>query len=157
MRIGIGKDIHKLEEGEYLTLGGIKIPSKLKSVSYSDGDVLIHALIDSIFGALGLGDIGETFKDSDPLNKGKSSIEFLKETVLILKRENKKIVNIDTIITLEEPKLKENKLKIRKNLTNLLDINENQINIKAGTNEGFDSLGRKESIEAIAITLLEDL
>ncbi len=155
LRIGLGKDIHKLEKGDYLVLGGVKIASNFKSVSFSDGDVLTHALIDALLGSIGKGDIGDLFKDDDIKNKDRSSIEFLKEVKKILDKEKAHIVNIDSYIALEEPKLKENKAIIRKNLAKTLLINENLINIKAGTNEGFGSIGRKEAIEAIVVCLVE--
>ena len=155
IKIGFGKDIHKLEKGDYLILGGVQIPSKFKSVSFSDGDVLTHALIDALLGSIGKGDIGDHFKDDDIKNKNRLSIEFLIEVKKMLDSAKAKIINIDSLIVLEEPKLKENKAKIIKNLAKTLSINENSINIKAGTNEGFDAIGKKKAIEATVVCLVE--
>lgn len=156
MRIGFGKDIHGLKEGEEIIIGGVKIPSKLTSYSYSDGDCLIHAIIDSLLGASGNKDIGEIFKDNDLINKGRSSISMLEEINEKYISEIYSISNIDTFISLEEPKLKDYKEKIKENIAKTLKIDSNKVSIKAGTNEGFGSVGKKEAIECYSVCLLEE-
>ncbi len=156
MRIGFGKDIHGLKEGEEIIIGGVKIPSKLTSYSYSDGDCLTHAIIDSLLGASGNKDIGEIFKDSDEINKGRSSISMLIEINEIYIKSKYSISNIDTYISLEEPKLKDYKEKIKENISKALNIDKSRVSIKAGTNEGFGSVGKKEAIECYSVCLLEE-
>lgn len=156
MRIGFGKDLHILKKGDFLNLGGVKIPSPLTAESVSDGDVLIHALCDAILGALGKGDIGEMFPPNDPKNKGRNSTEFLVEVKKLLDDSEYEISNIDTLILLETPSLKNFKEKIKENLSKILDISKKQINIKAGTNEGVDAIGHKEAIKATVVVLLEE-
>lgn len=155
MKIGFSKDIHKLIKGDYLLLGGVKIPSIYKIDSYSDGDCLTHSLIDAILGAAGLGDIGDLFSDTDLINKNRSSIGMLK---IIKEMVDKDYIigNIDVFISLESPKLKEYKNVIKENLAKELNIESKKINIKAGTNEGFDSVGKKMAIECYSVVLLEE-
>lgn len=157
MKIGIGSDIHKLKRNAKLMIGGVNIPSKKGAVSYSDGDVLIHSLIDAILGALNKKDIGELFPSTERNFKNIESSILLKKVNEILKEEKYKIVNIDTIISLEEPKLVDYKDEIALNLANLLKIDKNQISIKAKTNEKFDSIGKKKAISCLAIILLEEV
>ncbi len=156
MRIGLGKDIHKLKKGYSLTLGGIEIPYKKGLESYSDGDCLIHSLIDAIFGALAHEDIGRTFPNNDPKYKNIASTELLKETKNILNDSNYKISNIDVFISCEEPKLSPFIDKMRENIASILEINLSDISIKAGTNEGLGYIGKKKGIECISVVLLED-
>ena len=156
MRVGLGKDIHILKKGYDLILGGTKIPFKKGLVSYSDGDCLIHSIIDAILGALSLGDIGQKFPDNDPKYKGISSLTLLKETKKFIDESNYKISNIDCFISCEKPKLKDyiNEMKI--NISDILDINLDQISIKAGTNEKMGYIGRSKAIECESIVLLEE-
>ncbi len=156
MRIGFGKDIHILKENIDLIIGGVKIPSSLGSYSYSDGDALTHAIIDSLLGALALKDIGEHFKDSDIKNHNRSSLEMLKITKEMIDKQNYKISNIDTYICLEQPKLKEYKSLIQQKLSETLNIEPSRISIKAGTNEGIGEVGNSKAIECYAICLLEE-
>ena len=152
--VGFGYDIHKLEQGEKLILGGIKILSNKKITAHSDGDVLIHSIIDALLGAAGLGDIGEHFPDNDPKYKDIDSTKLLK----IVKQwiENKKlyIVNIDATIVLEAPKLSAYKNDIKNNLAKILNIQPAIINIKAKTNEQQDSIGSNNSIAVYSICQL---
>ncbi len=152
--VGFGYDIHKLEQGEKLILGGIKILSNKKITAHSDGDVLIHSIIDALLGAAGLGDIGEHFPDNDPKYKDIDSTKLLE----IVKQwiENKKlyIVNIDATIVLETPKLSAYKNDIKNNLAKILNIQPAIINIKAKTNEQQDSIGSNNSIAAYSICQL---
>lgn len=154
MRIGSSIDIHRLVEGKRLVLGGIEIPSLKGSLAHSDGDVLIHAIVDAIIGALGLGDIGEHFSDKNPRYKDIESTFFLQRMQELLKQEGYEIVNIDSLIILETPRLKDYKIRIKENVARHLGIDANKVNVKAGTNEGLDATGRNEAIEAHAIVLL---
>lgn len=153
--VGFGYDIHRLEEGRKLILGGIEIASNLGVVAHSDGDVLLHSLIDAILGASGLGDIGEHFPDTDNQYKGISSVELLKRTLELIK--SYKIVNVDCMIILEKPKIKDYKPLIKKNLAELLNISESRVNIKAGTNEKLDALGRAEGCAVYTVVMIEDM
>ncbi len=153
--VGFGYDIHRLEEGRNLILGGIKIDSNLGVVAHSDGDVLIHSLIDAILGAAGLGDIGEHFPDTDNQYKGISSVDLLNRTLEMIK--SYKIVNVDCMIILEKPKIKDYKPLIKKNIADLLNVSESRVNIKAGTNEKLDSLGRAEACAVYTVVLIEDM
>lgn len=156
MRVGLGKDIHILKKGYDLTLGGTKIPFKKGLVSYSDGDCLIHSVIDAILGALNLGDIGQNFPDNDPKYKGISSLTLLEYTKKFLDYSKYKISNIDCFISCEKPKLKDyiNEMKI--NISKVLGIELDQISIKAGTNENMGYIGKNKAIECESIVLLED-
>ncbi len=154
-RIGIGKDIHALVIGKPLVLGSVTIPSMMGLSSYSDGDVVIHSLVDAILGALAKGDIGTMFPDNDPKNRGRHSIEFLKEVKPLISAAGYKISNIDISIVCEKPKLANYIVMMRGSIAMILGINITQISIKAGTNEGFDSVGKEQAIEATSIVLLE--
>lgn len=156
MRVGLGKDIHILKKGYDLTLGGTKIPFKKGLVSYSDGDCLIHSVIDAILGALNLGDIGQNFPDNDPKYKGISSLTLLEYIKKFLDDSKYKISNIDCFISCEKPKLKDyiNEMKI--NISKVLGIELDQISIKAGTNEKMGYIGKNKAIECESIVLLED-
>lgn len=154
MRIGFGYDIHRLRSGRALVLGGVVIPHPAGEEGHSDGDVLIHAVIDALLGAAGLGDIGEWFPPSDERYRDIASTELLKPVVRALAEKGLSIVNIDTCIVLEEPKLHSYKQPIQGNLAGILEIEPGKISIKAKTKEGLDSAGRREAIEAYATVLL---
>ena len=154
MRIGTGWDLHQLQAGKQLILGGIVIPSDKGEIAHSDGDVLVHAIIDAILGALAKGDIGSHFPDSDPLYKGADSIQLLKQ---VLKQDLPpfRIENLDTTIILQKPKLREHIDAIRKNLASVLSLEENQVSVKAKTAEGIlGELGTGDAIVAQAIVLI---
>ena len=153
MRIGIGYDIHKLTEGRDLILGGVKIPYELGLLGHSDADVLTHAIIDAILGALALRDIGYHFPDTDPKYKNADSIELLKETKKLIK--DYEISNIDSNIICQKPKLMPYIEDMRKNIADALDIELNQISIKAKTNEKLDSVGSSIAISAQSVVLLQ--
>lgn len=152
MRIGFGNDIHRLAEGRALMLGGIAIPSKLGEVAHSDGDVLLHALIDALLGAKALGDIGALFPPSDAKYKGADSKELLKKVLELTKPE---IINIDATITLEAPKLRGYIDSIRESLSELLSIDVSRVSIKAKTNEGLGEIGSGAAIKAECIILID--
>ena len=151
MRIGFGSDIHRLEEGHPLMLGGIMIPSERGEAAHSDGDVLLHAIIDAILGALGAPDIGELFPP-EAVRKGESSSVLLRS---VMKRLSPRIINIDTIITLEEPRLSGYKQEIRRSVASLLGIDEDRVSIKAKTAEGLGDIGQGLAVRAEAAILLE--
>lgn len=151
MRIGFGNDIHRLAEGHALMLGGIAIPSKLGEVAHSDGDVLLHALIDALLGAKALGDIGALFPPSDAKYKDADSKELLKKVLELTKPE---IINIDATITLEAPKLRGYIDSIRESLSELLSIDVSRVSIKAKTNEGLGEIGSGAAIKAECIILI---
>lgn len=150
MRIGFGYDNHRLIEGRPLMIGGINIPSQFGEDAHSDGDVLIHAIIDALLGATANGDIGMHFPPSDERYRNVDSKELLKET---LKITNANIVNIDTTVVLEKVKLKPYIEEIRKTLALILNTHIDMISVKAKTHEGVDSTGKGEAIEAYAVVL----
>lgn len=150
MRIGFGYDNHRLIEGRPLMIGGINIPSQFGEDAHSDGDVLIHAIIDALLGATAKGDIGMHFPPSDERYRNADSKELLKEA---LKITNANIVNIDTTVVLEKVKLKPYIEEIRKTLALILNADIDMISVKAKTHEGVDSTGKGEAIEAYAVVL----
>ena len=154
-RSGIGYDLHRLAEGRRLILGGVEVPFDKGPVGHSDGDVLSHAICDALLGAAGLGDIGTHFPDTDPKWKGASSLLFLESVRGLLEARRLRIVHIDAVIIMEKPKLGPHFPAMRAALARALDIQTEQINLKAKTNEGVDALGRGEAIAAQAIATLE--
>jgi 2-C-methyl-D-erythritol 2,4-cyclodiphosphate synthase len=154
-RVGIGYDIHRLVKGRRLFIGGIKIPHAKGLLGHSDADVLIHAICDSLLGAIACGDIGEHFPDIDPRYKNVSSVELLKMVCNLVKKKKYKINNIDAVIIAEEPKLFIFKEKMQQKLANILMINKDVIGIKAKTNEGLGRIGEKEAIACYAVTTVK--
>lgn len=153
-RVGLGYDIHKLDFNRNLILGGIKIPYEKGLLGHSDADVLIHAIIDAMFGALALGDIGTHFPDNDENYKDISSVLLLKRALQLVQDEGYIINNIDCNIIAQEPKLKPFIQNIRENLAKELMITTEQVSVKAKTNEKMDAVGEKKAIEAQAIVML---
>lgn len=149
--VGFGYDSHRFSKDESLIIGGITIESDFGTVAHSDGDALIHALVDALLGAAGLGDIGELFPDTDPKNKDADSEIFLREALRLLIAENFKIVNIDATIVLEKPKLSPYKDEIRKNIAEICSLDSKRVNIKAKTNEKLGFTGRSEGIAAYCV------
>lgn len=156
MRVGIGYDVHKLISGRKLILGGVHIPYEKGLLGHSDADVLIHAIMDSILGACALGDIGKHFPDTKEEYKGIDSLKLLKEVSKLIMERNYKIVNIDSIIIAQSPKMAPYIETMKENISNILGIHENQINIKATTEEGLGFTGRKEGIAAQSICMIEE-
>ncbi len=155
-RIGQSRDIHRLEEnGRDFILGGIRIPYTKGNVSHSDGDCLYHAIAESLLGALALGDLGKHFPDNDDKFKNIDSSIIVKETMKLVKEKGYHVVNIDTSVILEKPKLKDYIDEMRQNIASLLEIDIDAVSVKAQTNEKVDALGRNEAIEATSIVLLE--
>lgn len=151
LRIGHGYDLHRLQSGGQLVLGGIVVSTEMSPVAHSDGDVVIHAIVDALCGALGAGDIGEHFPDSDPAHQGAASTVFLERMKRHLEAANYDVVNADVTILAERPRLGPFKKRIAEHLGRLLGA---PVNVKAGTNEGVDAIGRGEAIAAHAVVLL---
>ncbi len=156
MRIGIGYDIHPLVKNRKLILGGVEIPYVKGLKGHSDADVLLHAVCDGLLGALGKGDIGEHFPNTDPKYKNISSLKLLEKVGGLVKTAGMKIGNIDTVVIAQEPNIKKYKPRMQSAIAKVFKIKSNQVNIKATTNEGLGSIGRKEGIAAYAVVLLTE-
>lgn len=155
MRIGTGFDVHAFGRGPKLILGGAEIPFELGLVGHSDADVLTHAVCDAILGALGRGDIGVHFPDNDPQYTGACSLELLKSVCAMMRADGYEIINIDTTVIMQEPKIGSHKLQIRDNLAKTMRVSTNMINIKATTTEHLGFIGRREGVAAQAVALLK--
>lgn len=153
-RIGYGHDIHRLQQGGRLVLGGVVVSEEMSPIAHSDGDVVIHAVVDALLGAMGWGDIGEHFADDDPRWKGQPSLVFLEPTVQRLRDSRYAVQNVDVSILAERPRLKAFKGEITASLAAMLGVAPDAVNIKAGTNEGCDAVGRGEAIAAHAVVLV---
>lgn len=156
MRIGIGYDIHRLAEERKLILGGVEIPYVKGLISYTDGDVVLHAIADAVLGALSMGDIGQHFPNTDPTLKELPSKEIVKKVLSLAHAKNYKVNNVDTMIIAEEPKIYPYREKMIEALSEMLQVGKDRINIKATTNEGVGSIGRGDAIAAYAVVTLED-
>ncbi|MDB9374016.1 2-C-methyl-D-erythritol 2,4-cyclodiphosphate synthase [Nodularia sphaerocarpa] len=154
IRIGNGYDIHKLVSDRPLILGGIQIPHELGLLGHSDADVLTHAIMDAMLGALSLGDIGHYFPPTDPQWAGADSLVLLNQVHQLIRDQGWHIGNIDTVVVAERPKLKPHIQKMRDQLAAVLQLAPNQIGIKATTNEKLGPVGREEGICAYAVILL---
>ena len=157
MRIGQSIDIHQLVEGRKLILGGVEIPYKKGLKGHSDADVLLHAIIESIIGALGEGDIGKHFPDTDDRYKGISSMILLEETYKLMNDKGYKIGNVDAIIMTEQPKMAPHIPTMRNNIAKALHCDVTQINVKATRGEKLGFVGRGEGIVSQAVCLLENV
>lgn len=156
-RIGMGVDFHQLKEGRDLWIGGVKIPHTKGAVGHSDADVLLHAICDALLGALSLGDIGTHFPDTDSAYKNIDSKILLEKTVGLIKKEGYSIVNIDTTLCLQEPKIKPYTEQMRKIIAGIAGIAEKDISIKATTTEQMGFVGREEGLVAHAVILLQNI
>ena len=154
MRIGTGYDVHRLVQERDLIVGGVKIPYEKGLLGHSDADVLLHAIMDALLGAAALGDIGLHFPDTDPAYKGISSLLLLKRTGELLLEKGYLIENIDSVIIAQEPKMRPYIEEMRKNIADALEIETEQVNVKATTEEGLGFTGAKEGIAASAVCLL---
>ena len=155
-KVGLGWDIHKLAEGRALILGGVEIPNSKGCVGHSDGDALTHAVIDSLLGAAGLGDIGEHFPDTDDQYKDISSLVLLRVTNDMLREKDFEIVNVDVNVILQSPKLSPYKEAIRDNLAKTLDLDLDQVNVKAKTAEHMlGEVGQGDAVIAQAVCMIE--
>jgi len=154
-RIGHGYDLHRLQPGGRLVLGGVVVSNDVSPVAHSDGDVVIHALVDALLGACGLGDIGERFPNTDPAWRGADSLVFLRNVLVeVSDCLNYGVGNVDVTILAERPKLKPFKELMREILARELQVETGRVNIKAGTNEGCDAIGRAEAVAAHVVVLL---
>jgi 2-C-methyl-D-erythritol 2,4-cyclodiphosphate synthase len=153
-RIGHGYDLHRLQPGGQLILGSIVVSTEMSPVAHSDGDVVLHALVDALLGAIAEGDIGELFPNTDPQWKNAASKVFVEAAMKRVQLKGYKVGNADITILAERPKLKKFKESIRSAVATLLNVSSDQVNIKAGTNEGVDAIGRGEAIAAHAVVLL---
>lgn len=156
MRIGIGYDVHRLTEGRDLILGGVKFDYEKGLLGHSDADVLTHAIMDAILGALSESDIGKLFPDTDPKYKGIYSIELLDKVVELMDKKNYKIGNLDTVIICEMPKINPKREEIRKLIASHLNTDIDNVSIKASTSEGLGFTGDGMGIEARAVVILEE-
>lgn len=154
IRIGFGYDVHKLVEGKKLILGGIEIPHNKGLLGHSDADVLIHAIIDALFGAAAMKDIGFWFNDKSDKYKGIDSKILLKKTLDIISEKKYSINNIDSTITIQSPKLKPYIDQMRKSISETLEIDIDQVSVKATTSEHLGFEGRKEGVSAYAVVLI---
>ncbi len=157
MRIGNGYDVHRLTEGRKLILGGVEIPYEKGLLGHSDADVLVHAVMDAILGALSKGDIGKLFPDSSAEFKDISSILLLKKVNEVLKKENYAIINIDSIVVAQAPKLAPYINLMRKNIADALETDVENVSVKATTTEKLGFEGRGEGISSYAVCLLEKI
>ncbi|MBB77986.1 MAG: 2-C-methyl-D-erythritol 2,4-cyclodiphosphate synthase [Crocinitomicaceae bacterium] len=154
LRIGYGIDVHRLEKSLPLIIGGVKIESNIGAVGHSDADVLLHAICDAILGAANLRDIGYHFSDKDPIYKGIDSKILLEEVKNLIQKEGFFIVNIDCTIVLEKPKLSSKIPLMKSIISEILNIDENLVSLKATTHENVDSFGKSKAIKAYAVCLL---
>jgi 2-C-methyl-D-erythritol 2,4-cyclodiphosphate synthase len=154
-RFGFGYDIHRFAPNRKLILGGVQIPSDLGLLGHSDADVLLHAICDALLGAAALGDIGHHFPDTDPRFKGASSLSFLAATRELLVADGYHVVNIDSTLVLQSPKIAPHVPAMRQQIANTLNLGVEQVSVKATTNEGLGSLGAGEGCAAYAVATLE--
>ena len=154
MRIGIGYDVHKLVKGRKLIIGGVEIAHSKGLLGWSDADVLLHAIIDAIIGAMGLGDIGKHFPPGDKKYKGASSVKLLEFIKELLRGRGYALNNIDSTIVAEEPRFAPHISKMQKKIARALDVPEDLISVKAKTEEGLGFTGAKKGISAYAICLI---
>jgi 2-C-methyl-D-erythritol 2,4-cyclodiphosphate synthase len=155
MRIGIGHDTHRLQSGGPLRLGGVDIPHDRQLLGYSDADVLLHAITDALLGAAALGDIGQMFPESDPINKGRDSADMLRAALDNVIALGWQIANLDCIVFAQRPKLLMHRQRIRERLAEILDLEIERIGLQAKTGEGIGIIGREEAISAECVVLLE--
>ena len=155
MRVGIGYDIHRLVAGRPLILGGVPITHEKGLLGHSDADVLVHAICDALLGAAGLGDIGLHFPDTDPQYKNISSLKLLSKTCQMLAEKEVRILNLDTIIFAEAPKLESYRSEMQNAISKAMGITLESVNIKATTNEGLGVIGKGEGIGAMCVALIQ--
>lgn len=157
MRVGMGYDVHRLVEGRDLIVGGVKIPHTLGLLGHSDADVLLHAIMDALLGAAGLGDIGKHFPDTDPQYKGASSMKLLEHVAKLIEEKGYVVENIDATIIAQRPKMRPHIEQMEQNVAGALHISTEQVNIKATTEEGLGFTGTEEGISSQAICALTSI
>lgn len=155
MRIGSGYDVHRLVYGRRLVVGGVDIPFERGLLGHSDADVLVHALCDAILGALGRGDIGLLFPDSDPANKDVFSMNFLEKIVGLLHKDGLRVINVDATLFAEAPRMAPYRSEITANIAAALGVGTESVNVKATTTEGLGYIGRGSGIAAMCVVLLD--
>ena len=153
--VGLGYDVHRLAEGETLVLGGVTIDSRLGTVAHSDGDVLVHAIMDALLGALALGDIGLHFPDTHPEWRGADSIAMLVRVHHLIQNEGAHIVNIDSTVVLEAPRLRPHIEAMRERIAEELPLDVKRVSVKATTSERLGFVGREEGVAAYAVAQVE--
>ena len=152
--MGQGYDIHRLESGRPLMLGGVRVPSEHGAVGHSDADVLLHAIVDAILGALKAGDIGRRYPDSDPALRGADSTRFARETAALARADGWEPLNVDATVLLERPKLAGHAPAIEQRVAESLDVGVDRVSVKAASNEGLDAVGQGQAIACHAVVLL---
>ncbi len=155
MRIGLGQDTHRLTPGGPLLLGGVSIPHDAQAVGHSDADVLLHAVTDAILGAAALGDIGEMFPDDDEANRGRDSKQMLAAAMDRVSQAGYRVVNVDCVVMAQRPKIGPHREAICRSIAEVLDVDPEQVSVKAKTGEGVGPIGREEAIGAQCVVLLE--
>ncbi len=155
LRIGHGYDVHQMQEGRKLILGGVDIPSNVGLLGHSDADVVTHALMDAILGAMRAGDIGKLFPDTDPAYEGANSIELLRHVAALARQTGYELLDFDCTIAAQAPKLAPYRETMRQNMADAMGISVDQVGLKATTTEHLGFVGRKEGIAAWAVALLE--
>lgn len=154
LRVGHGYDLHRLEVGSPLTIGGVGVPSDLGAVGHSDGDVLMHAVVDALLGAAAAGDIGRLFPDTDPHYAGADSREFVIKAARVVRAAGWELLNLDASVILESPKLAPHIGDMQRNLADALGIDIARVSVKAKTNEGQDAIGADRAVACHAVVLL---
>jgi 2-C-methyl-D-erythritol 2,4-cyclodiphosphate synthase len=149
--VGFGFDVHRLAEGQTLVLAGVEIPSPIGTAAHSDGDVIFHALVDALLGAVAMGDIGEHFPDTDPKWKGAASSQFVEHAVGLLRENGYTIINVDCTLVLESPKILPFKPQMRENIAHLCGLALDRVAVKATTSERMGYVGRKEGVHAFVV------
>lgn len=155
MRIGIGSDVHRVDDGETLVLGGVIIEEGPGLVGHSDADVLLHAITDAVLGAAGLDDIGHYFPPDDPRYAHADSADFLRKALELAREAGWEVANIDSVVTTERPKLTPYKQHIRERVADIVETTVDNVGVKAKTAEGLDAVGRGEAMSAQAVVLLQ--
>jgi 2-C-methyl-D-erythritol 2,4-cyclodiphosphate synthase len=155
MRVGIGYDIHPLGKGRKLILGGLEIPHTQGLIGHSDADALVHAVCDALLGAMGEGDLGRHYPSSDPRYKDISSLRLLEDVLEMLTKKGFRLVNLDTVIVAQAPRLGPHLDAMRARIAEVLKIEGTQVNVKVKSGEGLDAVGREEAIAAQAMCLIE--
>lgn len=156
MRVGIGYDIHRFQEGRPLLLGGVEIPGETGLGGHSDADALLHAVIDALLGAAALGDIGQHFPADDPTYAGASSLDLLAESMVMVRERHLHVASLDCTVIAESPRLAPHLQAMRTRIASSLAVSADQVNVKATTNEGLGAIGRGEGIAAVAVVLLQE-
>jgi len=155
LRIGLGRDLHRLVKGRRFLLGGVELPAKRGELGHSDGDALAHAVCDAILGAAALGDIGSLFPPSDPKWKDADSMALLRSVFDMVKQTGWTLVNLDCVVSCEEPKVLPFRDRIRQSLAQALEVSIDKVFVKGKTGEGLGPVGKGKAVEALAVCLLE--